>query len=434
MTKGKVHITTLGCSKNGYDSDILGGLLEKQGLILTDQPEESDIVLINTCGFIAPAKEESVNAILEAGELKKEGKIKKLLVVGCLSARYKEELMKEIPEVDAFFGTEDYKNILNHLHLQISNKSDYYENRHVEPGQHVSYIKIGEGCNHTCAYCAIPLMRGRYRSRYKEDIVREAEILADRGTKELILISQDTTFYGLDLYKKQELIPLLEQLEKIEGIEWIRLHYFYPTTIPKGLVDFMKNSDKVLPYVDIPLQHISDRMLNIMKRGGNKQKIMSLLNEFREKLPEVAIRTTFIVGHPGEEEEDFQELLSFIKSFKFDRLGVFKYSPEEDTSAFEMGDIIPEDVKEERYNAIMSAQQDISLSKNEALLGKVISVIIDEYNKNDHFLIGRTYMDSPEIDNEVIIEDVSDDIRIGEIVNVSITDFDAYELYGRIVT
>lgn len=430
--KGKVHITTLGCAKNVYDSDILGGLLERQGLQLTEYPENSDVVIVNTCGFITAAKEESVEAILEAGELRRKGVIKKLLVVGCLSARYRDELQKEIPEVDAFFGTEDYLNVMKNLHLHVDSAQDYYESRHIEPGQHVAYLKIAEGCNHTCAYCAIPLMRGKYRSRFMDTIVEEAKMLAKKGVKELIIISQDTTFYGLDIYKKQMLVPLLEQLELIDGIKWIRLHYFYPTTIPEGLIDYMASSKKVLPYVDIPLQHISDNMLKIMKRGGSSQRIKKLLNEFRAKIPDIAIRTTFIVGHPGETEEDFQELTSFVKDFQFERLGAFTYSPEEGTAAFELGDPIPEEIKEERYNKLMEIQSKISYQKNEQMVGRVLDVIIDEQLESPGVYVGRSYMDSPEIDNEILVSvDDNTTLSIGEILPVEIYDFDTYELYGR---
>jgi ribosomal protein S12 methylthiotransferase len=430
--KKKVHITTLGCSKNVYDSQIMGGLLEKQGLELTDVPEESEIVIINTCGFIAPAKEESVQAILEAGELKKQGAIRKLLVVGCLSARYREELKKEIPEVDAFFGTEDYANVLKNLKLQVVDRPDYYEARHTEPGSHTSFLKIAEGCNHTCAYCAIPIMRGKYKSRTMDAIVDEAKLLAERGTKELIIISQDTTFYGLDLYKKQMLVPLLEKLEAIDGIEWIRLHYFYPTTIPDGLAEKMAESPKILPYMDIPLQHITDPMLKIMKRGGTRKQIEKLLYEFREKVPGLAIRTTFIVGHPGETETEFEQLVEFVKEFQFERMGAFTYSPEEGTTAFELGDPVPEDVKQARYNALMSVQKEISRKKNEQWLDHTLDVIIDEYMEEGQVYIGRSYMDSPEIDNEVIVyPEKGQSLEIGQIVPVRIFDFEEYELYGR---
>lgn len=434
-TGKKVHIATLGCSKNEYDSSILAGLLEKQGLKLTADPTESDVVIINTCGFITPAKEESVEAILEAGKLKKEGKIKKVLVVGCLSARYREELMQEIPEVDAFFGTEDYLNVLKNLQLQLNEQKDFYESRHLSPGSHTAFVKIAEGCNHTCAFCAIPLIRGKHKSRPMEAILDEARILADKGVKELIIISQDTTFYGMDLYGKQMLVPLLRKLEEIEGLHWIRLHYLYPTTVPDGLMEMMGEGGKLLPYLDIPIQHITDRMLAIMKRGGTRKQIEKLLEDFRTGVPDLTIRTTVITGHPGETEEDFQELLQFIADFGFDRLGVFPYSHEEGTAAWELGDPIPEAVKEERARAIMEIQRDISFRKNQDRIGSVMEILVDEILEEDSLIIGRSRMDSPEIDNQVIIQEGSvNNIRPGQFIQAEIVDAEDYDLFGRMIS
>ena len=433
MHSKKIHITTLGCSKNQYDSDILSGLLKGQGMILTDEPEESDIIIINTCGFIGPAKEETVEAVLEAVELKKQGKTKKVIVFGCMIVRYKEELQKEIPEVDAYFGTEDYAKILQNLKLQIEEKKDYFESRYIELPAHSAYIKLAEGCNHKCSFCAIPLMRGKHKSRSMETIIAEANKLVNKGVKEIILISQDSTFYGIDLYGKQKLTDLVKELEKIEGLQWLRLHYFYPTTVPDDLVELMAVSKKILPYIDIPLQHISDRMLKVMKRGGSKEKIIKLLNKFREKIPGLAIRTTFIVGHPEETEEDYLELKDFIEEFRFDRMGVFKYSAEKGTSAFELGDSVSEEIKNARYEELMEIQQDISLENNQKKIGSVCDVIIDAKLKDADMWIGRTYADSPEIDNEVIISNnkKSVSLNIGEIIPVKITDAAEYELYAK---
>ena len=430
--KKKIHITTLGCSKNLYDSEILMGQLLNNGATLLDEPENADVIILNTCGFITPAKQESIQAILEAGQLKKENPDIQVVVCGCLSARYSQTLVKKIPEVDAYFGTEDYSGILKFLDLDNNHTKHLYENRYLSQKRHFAYLKISEGCNHKCAFCAIPLMRGRHRSRPMEDIVQETKILAEKNVKEIILIAQDTTFYGIDLYKKQRIIDLLKNLEKISGIEWIRLHYAYPTTFQDGLIDLIQNSDKIVHYVDMPIQHISDRMLKTMKRGGNSRQIKTILQNLRDKISDVVLRTTLLVGHPGETEKDFTELRNFIEEFKFDRLGVFQYSAEENTTAFRL-ESPPQRIVEERYNEIMAMQQNISFQKNLEKRNRIFRVLIDEINDAKKIAVGRTYGDSPEIDNEVIIENPPKNIIEGTFYDVKIVDTLEYELFGQIM-
>ena len=428
----RVHITTLGCSKNLYDSEILMGQFKANNITLTENPEEANVLIVNTCGFIRQAKEESIDAILEAGKIKENRPDIKLLVCGCLSKRYQEDLRKEIPEVDEYFGTEDFLNILKYLDISPKSPDRLYKHRYLSQQRHFSYLKISEGCNHKCAFCAIPLMRGRYRSRKFEDILKEAAQLASQGVIELILVAQDTTFYGLDLYKKQRIADLLKELEKIEGIEWIRLHYAYPTTFPDELIEVFAQSSKIVPYVDIPIQHISDKMLQIMKRGGNSRQIKRILKKLRERISDVALRTTLIVGHPGETDEDFRILTDFIQEFEFDRLGVFKYSPEENTAAYQLPHP-PTEIMEYRYDQIMKIQQKISRKKNKTKIGKVFRVLVDEVQPETHSAIGRTYADSPEIDNEVIIENIKVKIKPGHFYNVKIIDAGEYELFGEIL-
>ncbi len=428
----KVHITTLGCSKNVYDSEILMGQLQANQVPLLDSPEDADVIIINTCGFITPAKQESIQAILEATELKEQNKDMQVIVCGCLSARYQKDLSREIPQVDAYFGTEDYQGILKYLNLPLKNNAHLYEDRLVSTKPHYAYLKISEGCNHKCAFCAIPLIRGRHRSRPMEDIVNEARILSLQGVKELILIAQDTTFYGLDLYRSQKIIDLLLQLQKIESIEWIRLHYAYPTTFQDDLITLIAESPKIVHYVDLPLQHITDHMLKIMKRGGTARRIKQILNNLRERIPDIAIRTTFIVGHPGETEKDFEELKNHISEFRFDRLGAFIYSPEENTAASALKHPAKE-IAERRYQELLEIQQKISLQNNESLVGKVFKVLVDEYDPENQSAVGRTYADSPEIDNEVIIENISQNINTGKFYDVLINAAAEYELFGEIV-
>lgn len=428
----RIHLTTLGCSKNTYDSEVLMGQLSAQQAELVDSPEDAEVIILNTCGFIDVAKQESVDAILEAEQLKKADPRKKIIVCGCLSERYSQELRKEMPLVDGFFGTEDYQNILSFLNYSPQLSPEYlYEKRLLSTPKHYAFLKISEGCNHKCAFCAIPLMRGRHRSRPLPDIVKEAKLLAGQGVKELIIISQDTTFYGLDLYQTQKIVELLRQLEEIEGIEWIRLHYLYPTTVQDELIDHIAESTRIVPYLDMPIQHISDNMLKVMKRGGNSRRIRAIFERAKAKIPDVTLRTTFIAGHPGETQKDFETLKEFVEEFRFDRMGVFKYSHEENTSAFELDDL-DDQTKEERYAEIMTIQQEISLEKNLQKVGKKMTVLIDEVDWSTLTASGRTAGDSPDIDNEVIINSLNQALRVGEFVGVDIQDASEYELYGNL--
>ncbi len=408
------------------------GQLRSRQAKLVDEPRDAEVIIINTCGFIDLAKQESIDAILEAEQLKKEDPSKKILVCGCLSQRYRKELKNELPLVDAFFGTEDYVNILNYLNYTPEAAPDHlYEKRLLTTPGHYAYLKISEGCNHTCSFCAIPLMRGQHRSRPMENIVHEAEQLARQGVKELIIISQDTTFYGIDLYGSQQIVSLLKQLEDIPGIEWIRLHYLYPTTVQDELIDWMATSDKIVRYLDMPIQHISDRMLKIMKRGGKAKRIQEIFERARRKIPNIFLRTTLIVGHPGETEHDFEELKKFVGEFEFDRMGVFRFSQEENTAAFEMADL-PMEVKDERYEELMEIQRDISLKKNLGRVGQVMRMIVDEIDWQTLTVVGRTEGDSPEIDNEVIIENIDRAIQVGDFIDIRISDAAEYEMYATI--
>lgn len=429
--KKRVHVTTLGCSKNLYDSEILLGQLQANHVEIEENPRNAEVIIINTCGFIAPAKQESIDAILEAGELKKQNPGTKLLVCGCLSQRYQTDLTKLIPEVDAYFGTEDYANILQYLDMRPVSPEHLYETRYLTQKGHFAYLKISEGCNHKCAFCAIPLMRGPHRSRPISEVVAEARMLAERGVKELILIAQDSTFYGLDLYREQRLIPLLHELEKIDGLRWIRLHYAYPTTFQDELIELIAQSDKIVNYLDLPIQHITDNMLKIMKRGGDSKQIQRILTKIRDRIPDVALRTAVIVGHPGETNSEFEALKDFVKEFRFDRLGVFVYSPEENTAAYRLPHP-PTEVAEERYNEIMALQQEISYQKNREKVGKMVEVLIDETDAEKQIAIGRTYADSPEIDNEVLIETRIEQIKPGQFLKVRITDAQEYDLIGEL--
>lgn len=433
IAASKIHVTTLGCSKNVYDSEILMGQLKAARADLVKEPEEADAIIINTCGFIVPAKEESIQAILEAERLKQSDPGKKIVVCGCLSARYPAELKQQLQFVDAFFGTEEFGNILSFLNLKQARAPEHlYETRLLSTPSHYAYLKIAEGCNHKCAFCAIPLMRGRHRSRPVSQIVDEARLLAQQGVKELILVSQDTSFYGLDLYQEQKLVELLAQLEKIDGLGWIRLHYLYPTTVTDQLIEFIAQGSKVVPYLDMPVQHITDRMLQIMKRGGNGKRIYQIIENARKKIKDVTIRTTLIVGHPGETEKDFRALKDFVRQTEFDRLGVFKYSREEQTSAYQLEDL-PEKIKMRRYEEIMKIQQHISIRKNRGKVGTVQRVLIDEVSLQEKIALGRTVADSPEIDNEVVVMNYDRKSGEGEFETVAITDSDAYELFGEVV-
>ena len=427
--KDKITLITLGCSKNLIDSENIITHLNKNGHNAEHEKgdKDTDTVIINTCGFIHDAKQESINTILEFVDLKKQGEIKNLYVTGCLSQRYKDQLKTEIPEVDEYFGT-NIGNIL--AKFNIDYKKNLLGERTPSTPPHYAYMKIAEGCSRNCAFCAIPLMRGKHISRTIEELVKEAKKLADKGVKELILISQELTYYGLDIYGKRVISQLLEELVKIQGIEWIRLHYTYPGKFPMDLIDTMSKHDKICNYLDIPLQHTSDNILKKMKRFATKKDAIDIIKYARKKIPDIAIRTTFIVGFPGETDENFDELLEFVQDMKFDRVGVFEYSHEEDTAAFELEDNIPEEIKKYRAGALMDVQRDISYEKNLNKSGSVIKVLIDK-NEGDYF-IGRSQYDSPEVDNEVLIK-TDKELKSGDFVDVKITDAEDYDLFGTTI-
>jgi len=425
--KKKIHILTLGCPKNLVDSEILMSKL-KNKFQIAEKPDKASIVIINTCGFIESAKQESIDKIFEMVELKEKGKVESVYVMGCLSERYKNELEDEIPEVDKFFGVEKFDEILNTL--GVDRKYELLGERELLTPRHYAYLKISEGCDNPCSFCAIPLIRGKHISRPIEEIIKEAKKLAWKGVKEIIIIAQDTTYYGIDIYGKRKLPELLNQLSEIDGIEWIRLMYTFPAKFPIEILDIMAQNPKICKYIDIPIQHISDKILKSMRRGITKRKTIELLEKIRETVPEVAIRTSLIVGYPGETEKEFEELLDFVYTFKFDRLGVFTYSQEEGTKAFELGDPVPPEEKERRMALIMNAQHDIIVEKNEKMIGRKIKVLIDR--KEGDFYIGRTQWDAPEIDLEVLVE--GNGIKIGNFYEVEIYDIFEYDLIGKVAT
>jgi len=429
--KNKINVITLGCSKNVYDSEVLMGQLAANNMDVEHESEKEDanIVVINTCGFIDNAKEESINTILEQAERKEAGMIDKLYVTGCLSERYKPDLEKEITNVDQYFGTTDLPKLLKVLGADY--KHELLGERLTTTPKHYAYLKIAEGCDRPCSFCAIPLMRGKHKSTPIAQLVIEAKNLAKNGVKELILIAQDLTFYGLDIYKKRRLADLLIELSKVEGIEWIRLHYAFPTGFPQDVLDVIRDNDKVCNYIDIPLQHINDEILKSMKRGTSHQKTNDLLKTFREKVPNMAIRTTLIVGYPGETEEIFKELKQWVQDVKFDRLGVFTYSHEENTSAHVLEDDVPEKTKKVRAEEIMDLQTHISWELNQEKIGNTFKVLFDR--KEGDYFIGRTEFDSPDVDNEVLVKATDTYIRIGDFANVLIEKTDHFDLYGVVV-
>lgn len=422
-------MVTLGCSKNVYDSEVLMGQLKAGGKEVVHE-KEGNIVVINTCGFINNAKEESINTILDYVQQKEAGLVDKVFVMGCLSERYKPDLEKEIPDVDQYFGTSELPALLKVLGADY--KHELIGERLTTTPKNYAYLKISEGCDRPCSFCAIPLMRGAHISTPIEDLVTEAEKLAAKGVKELILIAQDITYYGLDLYKKRALADLLRALVKVEGIEWIRIHYAFPTGFPMDVLEVMKTEPKICNYLDIPLQHISDKILTSMKRGTTQERTTKLLTKFREAVPEMAIRTTLIVGYPGETEEDFQALKDFVKAMRFDRLGCFTYSHEENTTAYELADDVPEEVKLQRANEIMELQSQISWELNQAKVGKVFRCLIDR--KEGNYFVGRTEYDSPDVDNEVLIDAKKHYVKIGDFTDVKITEAADYDLYGEPIT
>ena len=426
IKKNTINVVTLGCSKNVYDSEVLMGQLKAGGKEVVHE-KEGNIVVINTCGFINNAKEESINTILDYVQQKEAGLVDKVFVMGCLSERYKPDLEKEIPDVDQYFGTSELPALLKVLGADY--KHELIGERLTTTPKNYAYLKISEGCDRPCSFCAIPLMRGAHISTPIEDLVTEAEKLAAKGVKELILIAQDITYYGLDLYKKRALADLLRALVKVEGIEWIRIHYAFPTGFPMDVLEVMKTEPKICNYLDIPLQHISDKILTSMKRGTTQEKTTKLLNKFREAVPEMAIRTTLIVGYPGETEEDFQALKEFVKAMRFDRLGCFTYSHEENTTAYELTDDVPEEVKLQRANEIMELQSQISWELNQEKVGKTFRCLIDR--KEGNYFVGRTEYDSPDVDNEVLIDAKKHYVKIGDFTDVKIIEAADYDLYGE---
>lgn len=429
LKKNKINVITLGCSKNVYDSEVLMGQLRASGKDVTHEAtgkDEGNIIVINTCGFIDNAKEESVNMILNYVDKKEQGIVDKVFVTGCLSERYKPDLQKEIPDVDQYFGTTELPLLLKALGADY--KHELLGERLTTTPKNYAYLKIAEGCDRPCSFCAIPLMRGKHVSQPIEKLVKEAEGLAKNGVKELILIAQDLTYYGLDLYKKRNLAELLENLVKVEGIEWIRLHYAFPTGFPMDVLELMNREPKICNYIDIPLQHISDNVLKSMRRGTTKEKTTKLLQEFRKAVPGMTIRTTLIVGYPGETEEDFQILKDWVTEMRFERLGCFAYSHEENTHAYLLEDDVPAEVKQQRANEIMEIQSQISWELNQEKIGKTYRCVVDR-KEGSHF-VGRTESDSPDVDNEVLIDATSIYLKTGEFVNITITDATEFDLYG----
>ena len=429
LKKNKINVVTLGCSKNVYDSEVLMGQLRANNKEVVHE-EEGNVVVINTCGFIANAKEESVNTILDYVQKKEDGVVDKVFVTGCLSERYKPDLQKEIPNVDQYFGTTELPGLLKALGADY--KHELIGERLTTTPKNYAYLKIAEGCDRPCSFCAIPLMRGGHKSTPIEHLVTEAEKLAANGIKELILIAQDLTYYGLDLYKERALAKLLRELVKVEGIEWIRLHYAFPTGFPMDVLDVMNEEPKVCFYLDIPLQHISTKLLKSMRRGTTYEKTNALLKTFREKVPQMAIRTTLIVGYPGETQEDFELLRDWVKEMRFERLGCFTYSHEENTHAYTLEDDIPEEVKMERANEIMAIQSQISWELNQEKIGKEYRIVIDR--KEGNYFVGRTEFDSPDVDNEVLIDATQHYLKTGEYVTVTITDAEDFDLYAAPVS
>lgn len=427
--KNKVNVVTLGCSKNLYDSEVLVGQLRANHIEAThEQKDDSfNIVVINTCGFIESAKQESIDTILNFAELKSAGDIDKLYVAGCLSERYRSELQKEIPEVDAFFGTRELSNLLKALRADY--KQELLGERLLSTPSHYAYLKISEGCDRPCSFCAIPLMRGKHLSVPIEQLIKQTENLAKQGTKELLLIAQDTTYYGLDLYQKRRLADLLNALSDIQGIEWIRIHYAFPHGFPEDILDIIAENPKICNYLDIPLQHISNPILQSMRRGTTKEKTYALIEKIRKHVPDIAIRTTLISGYPGETDAQFEELCQFVSDIRFDRLGVFAYSHEEDTAAYQLNDDVPQEIKQERVARIMLLQQLISAELNQAKIGKTFKVIVDR--KEQGHYICRTEYDSPEVDQEIWLES-ADVLKPGEFVSALITDAREYELLAKL--
>lgn len=441
MKLRKIYIVTLGCSKNEIDSELMISIMKDNNYEVADTLDEADIIIVNTCGFIEKAKEESIETIWEMTRYKNEGNCKYLILAGCLAQRYSQELMDEIPDIDAIIGTgniRDISSVVKELDLKSEKikKIDNIDTDYLEDIKRINfntteYVRISEGCDNFCTYCIIPKLRGKHRSRQMEDIIKEVKYLAANGVKEIILIGQNTSDYGIDLYGKYSLYKLLDELNSIDSISWIRILYLYPDNFDNNLINSIKNNQKVVKYVDIPLQHISDNVLKKMNRRTSKEDITSLINKLRKEIPEIVIRTTFIVGFPGETDDDFNELLSFIKDTRFERLGVFTYSKEEDTPAYSLPNQVPEEIKEYRRDKIMEAQKDISEDIMMSKVGKIFDVLVEEYSEGDTY-IGRAYMDSPEIDGVVYINSM-EEIELGSFAEVKITDYLEYDLIGEVI-
>ena len=427
--KQKISIITLGCSKNTVDSERLMSQLKLNKLNLVEDPNNADAVVINTCGFIDAAKEESVNTILSAIEMKKKGLLKKVVVAGCLSERYMNDLKSEIPEVDAFFGTEAYEDVVKEFGGDL--KYDLLGEREISTPNHFAYLKISEGCDNPCSFCAIPLMRGLHKTKSMDELLTETKSLALKGVKELNIIGQDTTDYGKDFYDKRNIAELMQKISAIEGIEWIRLLYAYPSHFPEDLITEIADNPKMCKYIDIPLQHISDNVLKSMRRGITQHRTKELLYLLKERIPDLTLRTTFIVGYPNETEKEFNELCDFVKDIKFDRFGVFNYSVEENTPSFILGDPVPQEVKKERKSVLMEIQKEISQSKNEMLVGSEMKVIVD--GKEGDFYIARSERDAPEVDGEVLIDAKNNELITGSFYRVKIYNCNEYDLFGKLI-
>ncbi len=428
-SKNKVSVITLGCSKNTVDSERLMRQIQLNKVTLTEIPEEADTVIINTCGFIESAKEESINTILNAVSLKRKGKLNKVIVAGCLSQRYKEELAKDIPEVDEYFGTEDYEGILKELGGEL--KYNLLGERILATPSHTAYLKISEGCDHPCSFCAIPLMRGKHKSKQMGELIKETEFLANNGTKELVIIAQDTTDYGKDIYGKKKLAELLGELSKVAGIEWIRLLYAYPSRFPTDVIEEIASNEKICNYVDIPLQHISDHVLRSMRRGVTAAQTKKLLNRLRSDIPGLTLRTTFIAGYPNETEDDFKELCDFVRKTRFDRVGTFTFSVEDNTSSYILGDPVPQKVKDERRNILMEIQKDISREINSTFIEKKLKILVEA--EEGDFYIGRSYRDAPEVDGEVLIPKKNNILTPGNFYDVRVYDSNEYDLFADVI-
>ncbi len=431
LRKNKVNVVTLGCSKNIFDSEVLMGQLKANHYEVEHESNSGDasIIIVNTCGFIDNAKQESINTILQYVDAKEQGLVEKVYVTGCLSERYKGDLEKEIPEVDAWFGTRDLPRLLKTLKADY--KHELVGERILTTPQHFAYLKISEGCDRPCSFCAIPLMRGKHISTPIEQLVTQAQNLAKNGTRELILIAQDSTYYGLDLYGKRNLAELMQKLADVNGIDWIRLHYAFPSGFPTDVLDVMRDTPNICSYLDMPLQHITDNMLKSMRRGTTKQKTIDLVNSIRDRVPNITLRTTLIAGYPGETEQDHEEMLRWVEDTRFDRLGIFTYSHEENTHAHLLNDDVPAELKQERAEAVMAIQQGISMELNAQKVGHTYKVLFDR--KEGDYFIGRTEADSPEVDNEVLVDAKNSYVRIGDFAQVKITKAEEFDLFGEVV-